>query len=82
MLIFALLYPAGGTASEHDALKQGANTWMKRSPLKDGPGSPGMGYETSLGYDPATRLVVRWGGQNQGGGGGEHNAARPSRRIT
>lgn len=52
---------------------QAPNTWVKRSPLKDGPVSPGMGYETSLGYDPAARLVIRWGGHNQGGGG-EQNA--------
>jgi hypothetical protein len=32
-----------------------------------------MGYETSLGYDPAARRVIRWGGHNQGGGG-EQNA--------
>jgi len=55
------------------ALKQESNTWVKRSPLKGTPPSPGMGYETSLGYDPAARLVIRWGGHNQGGGG-EQNA--------
>ncbi len=53
--------------------KQEPNTWVKRSPLKGGPVSPGMGYETSLGYDPAARRVIRWGGHNQGGGG-EQNA--------
>src|SRR5262249_12392426 len=30
-------------------------------------------YETSLGYDPAARRVLRYGGHNQGGGG-EQNA--------
>src|SRR5207302_8928083 len=40
---------------------------------KDGPPSPGMGYETSLGYDPVARRLIRWGGHNQGGGG-EQNA--------
>jgi hypothetical protein len=47
--------------------------WVKRSPVKDGPPSPGMGYETSLGYDPVARRLIRWGGHNQGGGG-EQNA--------
>src|SRR5262245_56570421 len=56
-----------------DPLKQETNTWLKRSPVNDGPPSPGMGYETSLGYDPDTHLVTRWGGHNQGGGG-EQNA--------
>jgi hypothetical protein len=32
-------------AAEPAALKQEANTWVKRSPLKDGPASPGMGYD-------------------------------------
>jgi hypothetical protein len=52
---------------------QPVNAWLKRSPLPGGPVSPAMGYETTLGYDPAARLVVRWGGHNQGGGG-EQNA--------
>jgi hypothetical protein len=32
-----------------------------------------MGYEAAVAYDPQTRLVIRWGGHNQGGGG-EQNA--------
>src|SRR6266545_4012593 len=60
-------------AADPKPLEQEANTWVKRSPLKDGPVSPGMGYEASLGYDPTARRVIRWGGHNQGGGG-EQNA--------
>src|SRR5262249_5725091 len=67
-----LLALAAG-AAEPAPLPQAPNTWVKRSPLRDGPSSPGMGYETSLGYDPRARLVIRWGGHNQGGGG-EQNA--------
>jgi hypothetical protein len=73
VLVVVLLSVTAAPAAEPVALKQEANTWVKRSPLKGGPASPGMGYETSLGYDPAARLVVRWGGHNQGGGG-EQNA--------
>jgi hypothetical protein len=73
VLVVALLSFAAVTAAEPVALRQEANTWLKRSPLKRAPVSPGLGYETSLGYDPAARLVVRWGGHNQGGGG-EQNA--------
>lgn len=49
------------------------NIWVKRSPLKDGPPSPGLSYETSLAYDPVARRVLRWGGHAQGGvkGSGE-----------
>lgn len=66
--LFALLVlqPAAS-----DELKD--NTWTKLSPLPKGPPSPGMGYETSLGYDPVQKRVLRWGGHNQGGGG-EQNA--------
>src|SRR5438105_2404275 len=49
------------------------NTWVKRSPLKDAPLSPMLGYEGSFGYDPKARLLIRWAGHNQGGGG-EQNA--------
>jgi hypothetical protein len=59
--------------AEPERLAQKPNTWAKRSPVKDGPPSPGMGYETSLGYDPVAQRLIRWGGHNQGGGG-EQNA--------
>ena len=35
--------------------------------------SPMLGYEGSFGYDPKARLLIRWAGHNQGGGG-EQNA--------
>ncbi|MCX5682416.1 MAG: kelch repeat-containing protein, partial [Planctomycetota bacterium] len=48
--------------------------WVKVHPL---PGaarpSPRLGYETAYGYDPVSRLLIRYGGHNQGGGG-EQNA--------
>src|SRR6185436_19065155 len=57
-------------------LPQELNTWVKRSPLKDGPPSPHLSYETSLAYDPVARRVIRWGGHAQGGikGSGEQIA--------
>ncbi|MHC4400984.1 MAG: hypothetical protein ACYTG0_15010 [Planctomycetota bacterium] len=50
-------------------------TWVKRHPREDGQGkpSPRMGYETSYGYDPSRRLLVRYGGHNQGGGGEQNS---------
>src|SRR5262245_17242667 len=60
--------PTGG-----DLADQPANTWVKRSPLRGGPPSPRLGYESSWGYDPEAKLLIRWGGHNQGGGG-EQNA--------
>ncbi len=56
-----------------EPLAQEPNTWVKRSPLKTAPTSPGLGYEASLVYDPFHRRIIRWGGHNQGGGG-EQNA--------
>jgi hypothetical protein len=60
-------------ALQPSVLEQAPNTWVKRSPVKGGPPSPGMGYETSLGYDRFAGAVIRWGGHNPGGGG-EQNA--------
>jgi len=48
---------------------QPANAWVKRSPLPDGPVSPRMGYEGACVWDSRHRLLVRYGGHNQGGGG-------------
>jgi len=48
--------------------------WVKRHPVEGAAKpSPRMGYETTYGYDPVSRLLVRYGGHNQGGGG-EQNA--------
>jgi hypothetical protein len=60
-------------AADPAPLAEALNTWVKRSPLQDGPPSPGLSYETSLAYDPLARRVLRWGGHAQGGvkGSGE-----------
>ncbi len=60
-------------AAPPEPLTQEPNTWVKRSPLKGGPVSPSLGYETSMGYDPIAKRVIRFAGHNQGGGG-EQNA--------
>jgi hypothetical protein len=71
--VLAALPLSFARTAEPVTLAQEPGTWVKRSPVKDGPPSPGMGYEASLGYDPVSRRVLRWGGHNQGGGG-EQNA--------
>jgi len=54
-------------------------TWVKRHPQeataakKEAKPSPRMGYETTYGYDPLRKLLIRYSGHNQGGGG-EQNA--------
>lgn len=63
----------GGASSFADEpaplLTQPANTWVKRSPLPDGPVSPRLGYEGACIWDVRHELLVRYGGHNQGGGG-------------
>ena len=49
--------------------EQPANTWVKLSPLPDSPVSPRLGYEGACVWDSRHRLLVRYGGHNQGGGG-------------
>jgi hypothetical protein len=57
-------------ADERESLlSQPANTWVKRSPLSDGPVSPRLGYEGACVWDSRHKLLVRYGGHNQGGGG-------------
>lgn len=64
-----LLIASVSLAAEPKPLEQPLNTWVKRSPLKGGPTSPSLAYETSYGYDPVNKLLIRWAGHNQGGGG-------------
>ncbi|MBD3248619.1 hypothetical protein GF336_01065 [Candidatus Woesearchaeota archaeon] len=52
-----------------EILKQKPNIWIKKSPIKDGPISPRLGYEGSIAYDTVNNLLIRHGGHNQGGGG-------------
>jgi hypothetical protein len=48
---------------------QPLNTWVKHTPLETTPRSPRMGYEGDCVWDPKHRVVLRYGGHNQGGGG-------------
>jgi hypothetical protein len=66
-LVFTTMFTSGAE------LTQSTNTWVKRSPLPDTPPSPRLGYEGACVWDNAHRVVIRYGGHNQGGGG-EQNA--------
>lgn len=52
---------------------QPANTWVKRSPLENTPVSPRLGYEGACVWDSIHRVMIRYGGHNQGGGGEQHS---------
>lgn len=71
VMVVAIVGPLRAQAPK--MLDQAPNTWVKRSPLKDAPLSPMLGYEGALAYDPKAKVVIRWAGHNQGGGG-EQNA--------
>ncbi len=49
------------------------DTWVKLSPLPGGPVSPRLGYEGDCRWDGARRVMIRYGGHNQGGGGEQHS---------
>ncbi len=49
--------------------EQAVNTWVKRTPLADTPVSPRLGYEGACVWDNKHRVIIRYGGHNQGGGG-------------
>jgi hypothetical protein len=72
-LVVFVLASVGASAALPPRSKHQPNTWVKLSPVPGGPPSPGMAYEASLGYDPVHRMVIRFGGHNQSGGG-EQNA--------
>jgi hypothetical protein len=69
-VIIAVL--AAGAVAGID-LSQPANTWVKRSPLADTPPSPRLGYEGACAWDNWHRVLIRYGGHNQGGGGAQYS---------
>lgn len=60
-------------ASSADELDQPPNSWVKRSPLTSTPISPRLGYEGACAWDSKHRVLIRYGGHNQGGGGEQHS---------
>jgi hypothetical protein len=60
---------AASAAAQTEPLAQPANTWVKRTPLADTPVSPRLGYEGAVVWDNKHRVLIRYGGHNQGGGG-------------
>jgi hypothetical protein len=71
LLMMALLgtsWPASAPA-QSELPSQPANTWIRRTPLPTTPVSPRLGYEGACVWDSVHRVVIRYGGHNQGGGG-------------
>jgi hypothetical protein len=45
------------------------NAWVKHTPTTSTPASPRLGYEGDCVWEPKHRVLLRYGGHNQGGGG-------------
>lgn len=69
LLSAALLLGCAQGWAEEGPLGQRANTWVKRTPLAETPVSPRLGYEGACVWDNKHRVILRYGGHNQGGGG-------------
>jgi hypothetical protein len=57
------------SAARPGATQQPSGTWAKLTPAPGAPVSPRLGYEGACAWDPVQRLMLRYGGHNQGGGG-------------
>ena len=68
VVALALLGAPQDSVSDHPL-----NTWVKHTPLEGTPTSPRLGYEGDCVWDPAHRVILRYGGHNQGGGGEQHS---------
>ena len=64
LLVLSPATPAQEAPPEHPL-----NTWVKRTPLEKTPPSPRLGYEGDCVWDSKHKVVLRYGGHNQGGGG-------------
>jgi hypothetical protein len=68
----ALLVLLGSSEAAPLDLPPPPNVWVKLSPLPGGPPSPRLGYEGACAWDAKHRILIRYGGHNQGGGGEHH----------
>ena len=68
-LALVLVPMSPSSSAPADPLPQPANEWVKRTPLAETPVSPRLGYEGACVWDSKHRVVIRYGGHNQGGGG-------------
>src|SRR5687767_12843519 len=55
--------------SQLDPPSHPVKTWIKLTPLPTTPVSPRLGYEGACVWDSKHRVLIRYGGHNQGGGG-------------
>lgn len=68
-----LLCGAIALLAQDPAADHPINTWVKHTPLEGKPRSPRLGYEGDCIWDAKRRVILRYGGHNQGGGGEQHS---------
>src|SRR5438093_12785873 len=69
LLIAVIAVAPGPILAQVNFLSQTPGTWFKQTPLPATPVSPRLGYEGACVWDRKDRVVIRYGGHNQGGGG-------------
>lgn len=69
--LISLILVATSTHAEDrtDFKNHPVNKWIKHTPTADSPASPRLGYEGACVWDRRHKLMIRYGGHNQGGGG-------------
>jgi hypothetical protein len=72
-IIAGIAVTALSVHADTSQLGQLPNTWVKRSHLAGTPPSPRLGYEGACVWDSPHRLLIRYGGHNQGGGGAQYS---------
>jgi fibronectin type 3 domain-containing protein len=65
----ALTFTMAAVLNAAPQLDQEPNSWVKRSPIAGAPVSPRLGYEGACAWDSMHKVLLRYGGHNQGGGG-------------
>jgi hypothetical protein len=69
ILAAALMTALPTSAAQPHFASHPANTWLKHTPLPTASVSPRLGYEGACVWDDNHRVMIRYGGHNQGGGG-------------
>jgi hypothetical protein len=69
LILITVLFVPCTEAAQGELLPQPINTWVKRTPVPMAQVSPRLGYEGACVWDNIHRVMIRYGGHNQGGGG-------------
>jgi len=72
--LFVIAFIASSVVAQQPDPPHPLMNWVKRHPSQAaGKRSPRMGYETTYGYDSLRKILIRYSGHNQGGGGEQNS---------